>query len=321
MDGGNDNISVIIVQMPVDQTITLPLAAVAPAAGATSPQVSSPVAKKSSRWGLVAIVGLLLLVVLVGGALFVILSDPSIFAPSSNVAVAPLSTTEPAAATESPAPAQNAVIVAVGSGDEQPTPINNTTDDAAVSEGSGSTTDEIRMPTVTRGPTQLPTAPPTATNTPSPVPPTPTPTEVITSTVVVTIDFSTLPLPVLIEPEGDETGKYPRDTTRETKFVWQWPADLPEHLGFEIMVWLKDKEPTGAHDARFLKESSSYRRLSDNRYTASLVLEGANGVTTTSADYLWTVALVRTEPEYEWLGIIAEPRPISLVVPNTSGQN
>jgi hypothetical protein len=71
----------------------------------------------------------------------------------------------------------------------------------------------------------------------------------------------------------------------------------------------------GAYDARLLRQNPTFQRLADNKYSVALVLSGAAGVTQASSDYLWSVSVVRVQPEYEWLGIESGPRPISLAVP------
>lgn len=306
LEGGNDNITAIIIRIPADQTETQPLA-VPPAFKDNAPTlVDVPKAKKSARAGLI-VVALLLLLALVGAGLFLVFAGSAVVGLPTEAAVAAPPPADTATA------AGNSVIVAVESGgslpSETPPPEPASPDNAPVEQAA-------REPTVTRGPVTSPTAPPTPTATPSPLP-TATPTTAITATVGV--DVYSLPAPTLLEPKADELGRYPVDTTRETKFVWQWPAELTDELSFQIMVWLRDAEPTGAHDARFLKQDSSFKALGDGQYSVLLALDGASGVTATSADYLWAVSVVRVQPQYEWLGIVSEARPISLVVPDASG--
>lgn len=310
VDGGNDNITAVIVQIPADQTQTQPL--VVPAASTdTSPTfVAPPPVKKSSRLGLI-IVGLLVVILLVAAGLIYLLSGSSYGGTTAGVAEVSLPSPTTAATT-----APQSVIIAVGANDNQ-SPAPPTTEPTAINPAAAAAS-ETRMPTVTRGPISSPTAPPTATFTPAPLP-TATPTQLVTATTVLSLNVASLPAPTLLEPAADETGKLPFDTSRTVKFVWQWPAQLTDDLSFEIRVWLRDAEPTGAHDARFLKQDPSFRRLADNKYSVLLTLSGASGVTETSADYLWTVGVVRIEPNYEWLGVAAEPRPISLVVPSSPG--
>jgi hypothetical protein len=248
--------------------------------------------------------------------------------------VALLSPTPPPDGTDiPPTAAQNAIIVVDAIDTQQPAtdPPVAATDDQVLEN----TTAETRQPTSTRGATQSPTPPPTATSTSTSTPsPFPTPTATaevtattvltslavisetaeITATAIVTVDISALPIPILITPDADTNNTLSRDVKREIVFKWEWPGELPDFLGFEIMVWLKDDKPIGAHDAKQLKIYLAEHPPNNNQYTYPLRLEGASGVTTTSGDYLWTVAIVRLEPAYVPLDIMAEPRPISLVV-------
>ncbi len=315
VEGGNDNISVIIVQLPADQTETQPMSELSLPTVLVKPQpvtAAPPPApkkstKKSSRWGLILVVGLLLVVLAGGGGLFFALSGATNTPPPPPVTVA--AGPPPA---ETAASAQKAIIVAVDS-TQTPAPVEPSATALEVPVNAA----ETRVPTVTRAPT----ASPTATFTPSPSPtPSPTATPLITTTAVITVDVTALVTPTLLLPNPDGTGKNSFDISQPITFSWDWPGELPADFGFEIRVWLRGSEPTGAHNALLLKQESSYQHLpGDTVYSVALVLSGVKGVTATSADYLWSVGVVRLNPQYEWLNIAAAPRPISLVVPNAPG--
>jgi serine/threonine protein phosphatase PrpC len=322
VEGGNDNITVIIVQMPVDQTQTQPLSiggagpttVMTPTSAQTVTAVmqpAPPVRKgKKMVWlgGAMVIAGLLLLLALAGGGGYLLfLRDRQ---PAEVPAAVATAVPAPLPAANTPTP-PNPVIIAVEAGATLPlTP----TEIAAPQTEIAPAPAETRPPTVTRGPTSLPTDPPTATLPPSPTP-IPTATPLITATVALTPEAIAWPTPVLLAPAADETGRNPFDVSQEIPFVWQWPGELPADYSFEIQVWQQGAEPTGAHDAGLLRQDSSFQHFADDSYTVALALAGAEGVTETGADYFWTVGLVRTRPAYEWLGVAAPPRRFSLVVP------
>jgi PPM family protein phosphatase len=302
LEGGNDNITAILVTIPGRESQTAILS--------SSPTlVWQPVASTSPRLGLV-IGGVLVVLLLMGTGLFFVFSN------LGTSAIATQADTIPPPPAEITSAEPGSVIIAVEANPDQAT-VTPTLEPISTSSNVEPSLVETRLPTVTRGPATSPTAPPTSTATPAPLSIVPS-TPLITSTSIFTnLNPSNFPAPILFEPEPDEAGKIQYDANRELKFVWQWPGELPDDLSFEIRVWLRDTEPVGAHDARLLRQNPTFKRLEDNKYSVILVLRGARGIPQTSSDYLWSVGVVRIQPEYEWLGIESEPRQISLVVSET----
>ncbi|MCK6624513.1 MAG: protein phosphatase 2C domain-containing protein [Anaerolineae bacterium] len=290
LEGGNDNITSIVITIPsrTDQTAVMS----SPPTLVQQPAVSPP----SRRLGLVVGVILVLLLVLGGGGLYFVFSNEG----TGKVAVRATPTPLPFTATSSPE--QNSIIIAVEAEGEQVI-FTPTLEPASTSPKLPSEALETRLPTVTRGPLASPTAPPTTT-------PFPLPTATATPIVTPTLE----PTPILLEPEPDEAGLIQYDASREIKFVWQWPGELSDDLSFEIRVGLAGKARVGAHDARLLRQEPTFQRLDDHKYTVTLVLSRATGVTRTASDYFWSVGVVQIEPEYE-LKIESAARQISLVVP------
>ncbi|MBE7474903.1 MAG: hypothetical protein DPW09_37820 [Anaerolineae bacterium] len=295
LEGGNDNITSILVTLPSRAGQTVLMAS--PPTLVHQPAVSPP-----RRLGLAVGAILVLLLLLIGGGLYVVFSEGG----HAEVAVQTTPTSLALAATSSPE--QNSIIIAVEAEGNQVV-FTPTLEPASTVPKLPAEAVETRLPTVTRGPLPSPTIPPTAT--PLPLP---TATPFITPTPAVMPSPDALPPPILLEPEPDRAGLIQYDTRQEIKFVWQWPGELSDDLSFEIRVWLRDEEHVGAHDARFLRQNPTFQRLDDHKYTVNLVLSGATGVTRTASDYFWSVAVVQIEPEPE-LKIESEARPISLVVP------
>jgi hypothetical protein len=294
LEGGNDNITVIIVEImgQPGQPAVAPLT--------TSPAdtlvASAPLPRKSSRLGLL-LGGFVVVFVLLAAGLSFIISGTGLL---QTAAVAPQVPASPAA----PATAQNSIIIAVESNADTPAPTlppATATEPAAQAAGAPA-------PTVTRGPTSSPTAVPT--NTPPPAALATAATAPITATAAITSA-----LPVLLQPPADSSGTTLLDVSRKIVFAWEWSGELTNDLSFEIMVWRQGATPTGAHDARFLKQDPDFKQLGNNRYSAGLVLKGAGGIVGTGSDYLWTVGVVRINAAYESLGLQAPPRPISILVP------
>lgn len=299
LEGGNDNITSIVITVPsrAGQTAVM----TSPPTLVQQRVVSSP----PRRLGLLVGVMLGLLLLLVGGGLFFVFSGwgaAEVTAQTTPTAL-PLTATSP--------PEQNSIIIAVEAEGDQVI-VTPTVEPTSTSSEIPSEALETRLPTVTRGPLPSPTVPPTAT--PLPLP-TATSTPTVTPTSALTTSLDTLPIPVLLSPEPDSAGRTQYDASREIRFVWQWPGELSDDLSFEIRVWAGDEERVGAHDARLLRQDPTFRGLDDHTYTVTLVLSGSRGVTRTSADYFWSVGVVRIQPDYEWLNLESEARPISLVVP------
>jgi|GEM_PF-341649 len=315
VEGGTDNISVILVDIP-GEPVTRAVPPVTPTEPVVVPSPepfeSTVVAKtapsRRSPWPLILTVVLVVLLLVAGGLFFVL---AGINNWQALIGDAPAGELPPQATTPiQPTPTeQNSVIIAVetdavGSAEIVTTePVITTT--AALAEAA-----ETRQPTVTRAAAASPTVPATATPLP---PPPPSPTTVpLTTTAVISPNQAA---PVLILPEFDENDDEFHDA-REVTFGWEWPGELSEDLSFEIRVWLQGDNPSGVHDAKLLKQDPLFVNPEGNRYFMTLNLKGVTGIPRTSPDYLWSVGVVRIQPDYEWLGIESAPRPIRILVPD-----
>jgi hypothetical protein len=94
-----------------------------------------------------------------------------------------------------------------------------------------------------------------------------------------------------------------------TEFEWKWTGELAPGQGFEIRVGREDETPTGVHDSRQDNLDGLIIALGEGTYYFSVDISNAAGVEGIGGDYLWTVVLVQFSPEYEDLGIQAEPQP------------
>ncbi len=289
LEGGNDNISSILINIPEAEGVKT-------ATYTPVTVVSAPVRAKPPRLGWV-VGGILAGVILVGLGLFLFVGTLW-----NNAAVGESSLNLPppsATPTDTPAPTATLPITVIEPTDTatvqptvtalQPTPPPN----------------ETRLPTSTREPS--PTPSPTATFTP--IPPTATPLLTPTQAITATLDPAAFPIPTLIEPKPDAEFVKGRDVT----FVWQWPGgQLPDEYGFEIRIWLGENYHTGTFGVKELKSILRYDAQA-RQYSATFPLAG-EGITTTDANYFWAVGIVRIEP-YEPLKIESEPRRINIVVP------
>jgi hypothetical protein len=120
-------------------------------------------------------------------------------------------------------------------------------------------------------------------------------------------------MPELIEPNPFEEDEYQYNASHRITFVWRWPGELTDKLSFEIRIGLQGAELKGAHNAEYLKQETTFKRLEDGKYSVELRLADAVGVTSTSTDYFWSVGLVRVQP-YEWLEVESEHRRIGIIV-------
>jgi hypothetical protein len=179
--------------------------------------------------------------------------------------------------------------------------------------------EEERLPTVTRGAVQSPTAPPTVTPTPIPTP-IPPPT-VVTATLITQtgtftqVDVTELPEPELILPLSFEEDPTQHNGGRGVQFIWHWPGEFTDNLSFQIRMYLPDGEFAGIHDATELRNEGRFEQLDNDTYALTVVLDGVGNITQSGSNYRWTVALVQIEPDYEWLNVESERRRISILVP------
>jgi hypothetical protein len=178
---------------------------------------------------------------------------------------------------------------------------------------------EERLPTVTRGAVQSPTAPPTATLTPTSTP-IPLPT-VVTSTLITQtgaftqVDITDLPVPELILPVSFEEDPTQHNGGRGIQFVWHWPGEFTDNLSFQIRMYRPDGEFAGIHDATELRNEPRFEQLDNDTYALTVVLNGVGNITQSGSNYRWTVALVQIDPDYKWLDVESERRRISILVP------
>lgn len=286
LEGGNDNISTILINIPIGDAKTGPLPHL--------PVVEKPVAAKSSRTGCL-VGGVLVVVILIGAGLFLTWAWGN-----GAISVTTPADTPPPPATPTAIPPTATIGVAV----IEPT-ATSTIQPTATLMPPTLAADETRAPTSTRGPTFTPS--PTATFTP--LPPTATPSVTTTPTITAVLDPAAFATPILIEPKENQEGL---TKGQDVRFAWQWPGELPEKFGFEIRIWLEGEDPIGAYDVRELKRLLNVPG-EDHQYSVTLKLDGA-GVTATDNNYRWSVGIVEIEP-YQWLNIESEPRRISIVVP------
>ncbi len=313
MEGGSDNISVILIDIPGEpippvqatqgpETLTDATVASLP----ESTAVSKAARSKRRPWGLIAM-ALLVVLLLVAGGLFIVLAGMNNWQilPGDLPAVSAPVESAPVESTPSD---QNPIIIAVESSPGDSADVA-ATEPVTVSAEAPAIANETRQPTVTRGPAGSPTAPPTATPLP---PPPPSPTPPITTTAVLSVNLTP---PTLLLPAVDKTGQIFHDA-REVTFVWQWPGELTDDLSFEIRVWLQGDTPVGAHDAKLLKDNPLFVNFDGDQYSVPLNLKGGEGILNTSPDYLWSVGVVRIQPDYEWLGIESTAQTIHILVPD-----
>lgn len=287
LEGGNDNISSILINIPTGNAKTAALPAL--------PVIEKPAPAKSSRLGCI-IGGVLMGVILVGVGLFLFFINWNGAVPVETVADA---SPPPATPTEVPPTASIAVAVIA------PT-ATSTSQPTATALPSTPILDETRAPTSTRGPTFTPS--PTVTFTP--IPPTATPSLTATPTLTTALDSAAFPPPILIEPKPQADFVKGRDIT----FVWQWQGgELPEKFGFEVLIWLGENYHAGTYGVKELKSILQYD-FQQNQYSVTFPLAG-EGITTTDANYFWSVGIVQVEPYERLKNTESDPRSISIVVP------
>lgn len=294
LEGGNDNISSILVNIPTGE--------IAKTATQLPPTiVSAPVRKKSSRLGCL-VGGILVGIILVGGGMFLAFFGLGLAGNSPVMGETAASTPTPLPLpTDTPLPTATVPITVIE-------PVATATSQPTVTPSQPTPSlNETRAPTSTREPS--PTPLPTSTSTFTPVPPTVTPLVTSTQVITTTLDPSAFPTPILIEPKENQEGP---TKGQDIRFVWQWPGELPENFGFEIRIWLEGEEPIGAYDVRDLKRLLNVPG-EDHQYFVTLKLAG-DGITQTNGNYLWSVGIVEIEP-YKWLNIASKPRRISIIVP------
>ncbi|MFN8455179.1 MAG: protein phosphatase 2C domain-containing protein [Anaerolineae bacterium] len=290
LEGGNDNISLILINIPTGETTKT-------AAHLPVTVVSAPVRAKSSRLGWL-VGGILVAIILVGAGLFMAIFG--LAALNNGIASSASIPPTPLAAAADPLPPTATIQPVITISELEATATLQPTATALPPTPSP---EETRLPTSTRGPS--PTPLPTST----PIPPTATPVITATPTLTTVIDPAALPPPILIEPQESQEGL---TKGQDIRFAWQWPGELRENLGFEIRIWLEGQEPIGAYDVREIKRLLNVP-AADHQYFVTLKLDGA-GISQTDKNYLWSVGIVELEP-YRWLNVASEPRRISIVVP------
>lgn len=308
LEGGDDNITVIVIELPGGQPRR--------AEDATRVRQAAAPTRSTSKIKPLLIGGLALLGLVGAGIFFLLMTlglsvgSRTASSPTGGEAVAQ----EEAAAA--PAPAQEdegaPIKVLVAEADRVPT-----STDAALPplEVTAELASAALAPTTTRGPLSSPTAPPTATSLPTA---TPSATPVPASPA----ESEELSPPILLEPVSYSLNPQQLNAASAIKFVWKWPGELTDDLSFEIRLWQLGSKPEGIHNALLLKQETTFQALEGDRYSVTLTLSGAKGLKGTSSDYFWSVGLVRTDPSYEWLDLESDPRNISLIVPkDRAGSN
>jgi hypothetical protein len=143
------------------------------------------------------------------------------------------------------------------------------------------------------------TATPTSTPSATPGPPPPTATPTLTPTPVPALPDGTFASLHILNPDNLTFGP--------TDFEWDWYGPKPADTGFEIRVWRPGEPPLGAHDALLDNQQGRVRQVAENTYRLSIDISQAAGVRNRTGEYLWTVVLIQTNPEYADLGIQSEP--------------
>ncbi|MCB0213777.1 MAG: serine/threonine-protein phosphatase, partial [Anaerolineae bacterium] len=270
LEGGDDNISAIIIDVDDQRQPST--------ASETVPDL--PVIKPQRSRSATPVWGVLLLLILLGTGFFVY---TNVYSNSTHDAggVSPESA---AAATESDSADQQSIVI-VSLANQEYTPTPTVVGAELTAPEAESLQSEARQPTATRNPITLPTQPPSPTptllptETPLPIVDTllatPTPTETITATVESVV---VIPEPVLVSPKPFGAGARQYSSNREIDFVWQWPGELTDNLSFEIRIWLPGQDRLGVHNASLLRQDSSFKRLGDDTYSVSILLNGAGGV-------------------------------------------
>jgi protein phosphatase len=285
LEGGNDNITAIVIQMPGSKL---------------QPAMAASVPARPPRLGWI-IGGVVVALVLVGAGLFLALFDLGNSESNSLTGITIPAETKTAAPTplDSGPTVVSVAIQDKATATRMPEPgAIQATQPAA----------EARTPTVTRGPLGTPTLPAT----PTPIP-TATATPLITPTQLVTaVNPAAYPAPLLIEPKPYELDQT-QHNAQEITFIWEWPGQLTDELSFEIRVWLEGTNPQGVYDAKELKRNPTFVPLGEHQYAVTLQLTDSS-VAVSSSDYLWSVGVVQVDPEYKWLDIESEPRKIGIVV-------
>jgi protein phosphatase len=285
LEGGNDNITAIVIQLP-DRKL--------------QPALAAPVPARLPRLGWI-VGGVVVALVLVGAGLFLTLFDWG----NSERNILTGVTTPAETGIAAPTPLDSGPTVVSVAVQDKSTATHLPEPGPAQATQS---TAEARTPTVTRGPLSTPTLPAT----PTPIP-TATATPLLTPTQLITaINPAAYPPPLLIEPKPYELDPT-QHNAQEITFIWGWPGELTDELSFEIRVWLEGTNPQGVYDAKELKRNPTFVPLGEHQYAVTLQLTGPS-VAVSSSDYLWSVGVVQVDPEYKWLDIESEPQRIGIVV-------
>jgi serine/threonine protein kinase len=282
-------------------------------AGGTPPAPARPGRSKAGAlWatGALAVVAVLLAVVLWprSGA---VSSSPTANPPAIVVAATATDTPTPPTRLESPTdtPAAVQTIAAVGlithtasAATAMPTlapsalPTRSPTATSIPVNTATATATRTATPTATRANTNTPTPPPRPNNTHTPtITPRPASTSIPTPPVV-------SGTPVLVAPAANAT------VSGVTTFTWQWsgPALAPNQA-FEVRLW-KEGQPDHYGAAEPVRTTS-----------ATFDVAGAYGVQQGgSGRYLWTVAVVQTNP-YQRMGQEAPARVVTVQIGGDGG--
>jgi hypothetical protein len=81
---------------------------------------------------------------------------------------------------------------------------------------------------------------------------------------------------------------------------------VPSDSGFEVRVWREGEIPAGIHDAVLDNRTGRVEKIGENTYRLNTnivdILDATGSRPRPTGEYLWTVGVVRIEPQYADLG-------------------
>jgi len=90
-------------------------------------------------------------------------------------------------------------------------------------------------------------------------------------------------------------------------FEWRYAGTLTADQGFEVRVWRSNEPPQGAHNSVLDNTQGRVVKTGGDSYRIEIDITNVAGVLGRTGDYLWTVVVVQIRPQYQDLGIQAQP--------------